>query len=83
MRMIRQSGTPPPASAASIQWPDMNLPESSSPVKGMTPEQHAAMHEWYLGVKNVVNDHNSKIQSGMTDLHNRISDLEKTKSVAT
>ena len=60
----------------SIQWPELNLPPSPSAIKGLTDEQHAAVLSWYLGLKNVVNNHNAATQSVISQHATAISDLQ-------
>jgi hypothetical protein len=64
------------AALAAVQWPELNLPPSASAIKGLTDEQHEAMQLWYLGVKNVVNNHNSATQSVMTQHATDIAALQ-------
>ncbi len=60
-----------------ITWPTLNIPESDSPIKGLTQEQHEAFNGWYLGVQNSINSHNAAVHSTLNDLQSRIDSLEK------
>jgi hypothetical protein len=81
MRMTKQP-TSTTVQPVPIQWPELNLPVSTSKIKGLTDEQHAALGEWYLGVKNVVNNHNANVISTLTNLQTQISALKTAKTVA-
>ena len=65
MKMTRMNSATAPDAASTtpaIHWPEMNLPPSPSAIKGLTSEQHAAINDWYLGLKNTINNHNASVQ---------------------
>lgn len=75
-RMTKQSAPSNPQTPA-IQWPQLTLPPSNSSVKGLTDEQHQAMQQWYLGVQNVINNHNASVLQKVTEIINQVQELQK------
>ena len=78
--MSRMKPQPTPVAQAAIvapiQWPELNLPPSQSAVKGLTDEQHGALSTWYLGVQNMVNNHNAAVQSVVVQHQTDIATLQ-------
>jgi len=79
---MKQQGRTSGTAQKPVTWPQLVIPPSESAIKGLTEEQHAAFNNWYLGLQNMINDHNATVQSTLTTLHDRVSALETPKTVA-
>ena len=78
-RMKPQSAARPSSlqKTAAILWPELVIPSSASPIKGLTPEQEVSFQTWYLGLKNTVNASTASASSNQETLQQQIDAVNK------